>query len=127
MKTASCLCGKVAFELRGPLADVISCHCKQCRKQTGHFWASTHSADTDINFIRNGTLTWYRSSDSAQRGFCSACGSTLFWKRDYSDTTSVCAGAIDDHTELKTAGHIYCSDASDYYEIPESGYRKAQT
>ena len=41
MKTGSCLCGGVAFEMRGPLEPVTACHCIQCRKQTGNYWAST--------------------------------------------------------------------------------------
>jgi hypothetical protein len=45
MKTVSCLCGDVRFELHGTLDGIIACHCTQCRKQTGHHWASTHTAD----------------------------------------------------------------------------------
>jgi hypothetical protein len=125
MKTGSCLCGGVAFELRGPLDDVIACHCGQCRKQTGNYWASTHTANADLHFKKNGSLAWYRSSEKAQRGFCSACGSTLFWKPDYGDHTSVCVGAIDGKSGLKLAGHIFVDDAGDYYDIAGGNYRKA--
>jgi hypothetical protein len=116
MKTGSCLCGAVAFELRGPLDDVIACHCGQCRKQTGNYWASTHTADGDLHFTRRDGLAWYRSSEKAQRGFCRECGS--------SEHTSVCVGSIDGKSELKLAGHIYCGDAGDYYEIAGGSYRK---
>jgi hypothetical protein len=126
MKTGSCLCGGVAFELRGPLKPVTACHCTQCRKQTGNYWASTTSADADLHFTRKDTLAWYRASDKAQRGFCKACGSTLFWKADGRDTTSICAGAIDGATGLKLEGHIYCDNAGDYYEIAGGGYRLGQ-
>ena len=126
MKTASCLCGSVSFELRGALDDAIACHCGQCRKQTGNYWTSTHTADSDLHFIRKETLAWYRSSPTAQRGFCKACGSTLFWKADDSGSTSVCVGAIDGKSDLKLAGHIYVSDAGDYYDIAGGSYRKPQ-
>ena len=36
MKTGSCLCGGVAFEMRGQLKAITACHCTQCRKQTGN-------------------------------------------------------------------------------------------
>lgn len=124
MKTGSCLCGDVRFELRGPLDDVIACHCTQCRKQTGHHWASTHTADADLRFVNRESLRWYRSSGAAQRGFCGRCGSTLFWKLDGSDTTSVCVGAIDGPTGLNLAGHIYVADKGDYYPIAGGEYRK---
>ena len=77
MKTGSCLCGGVAFEMRGPLKAITACHCTQCRKQTGNYWASTTSADADLHFVRKDSLAWYRASDTAQRGFCKTCGSTL--------------------------------------------------
>lgn len=124
MRTASCLCGGVAFELRGPLADAIACHCGQCRKQTGNYWTSTHTADADLHFIKQESLAWYRSSPNAQRGFCNQCGSTLFWKTDGSKITSVCVGAIDGKSGVALAGHIFVADAGDYYEIAGGSFRK---
>jgi hypothetical protein len=126
MKTGSCLCGGVRFELRGALDAVIACHCTQCRKQTGHFWASTHTADDDLHFVSDESLRWFRSSPRARRGFCERCGSTLFWKTDGTATTSVCAGAIDGPTDLKFAGHIFFADAGDYYTVSGGDYRKDQ-
>jgi hypothetical protein len=126
VKTASCLCGDVRFELRGALDGVVACHCTQCRKQTGHHWASTHTADADLHFVSKESLRWYRSSPRAQRGFCGRCGSTLLWKTDGSQTTSVCAGAIDGPTGLALAGHIFVADAGDYYSIHGGEYRKDQ-
>lgn len=126
MKTCSCLCGNVVFELRGSLDDVIACHCGQCRKQTGNYWASTQTSDADLHFTQKETLAWYRSSEKAQRGFCNNCGSTLFWKQDGSEHTSVCAGAIEGKSGLKLAGHIYVDDAGDYYEIAGGAYQEHQ-
>ena len=121
MMTASCLCGDVRFERHRALDGIIACHCTQCRKQTGHHWASTHTADADLHFVAQESLRWYRSSAGARRGFC---GSTLFWKADGSATTSVCAGAIDGPTGLPLAGQIFVADAGDYYEVAGGGYRK---
>ncbi|MDB3912880.1 GFA family protein, partial [Paracoccaceae bacterium] len=39
--TGSCECGAVVFELSGKLRDVVACHCGQCRKTSGHYWAAT--------------------------------------------------------------------------------------
>ncbi len=124
MKTGSCLCGAVSFEIHGPLRDVIACHCPQCRKQTGTYMSATACADQDLVFTRTGGLKWYRSSDEAKRGFCGDCGSVLFWKYDGRDTTSIAAGAIDGPLGVVLAGHIYCETAGDYYEIAGGSYRK---
>lgn len=124
MKTGSCLCGGVTFQMTGPLDDVIACHCEQCRKQTGNYWSSTHTADIDLVMIKSDGLAWYRSSENAQRGFCKNCGSTLFWKSDGSGRTSICVGSIDGKSGLKLGGHIYVDHAGDYYEIAGGEYRK---
>jgi hypothetical protein len=41
MHTGSCLCGAVKFTVEGELAGPDACHCGQCRKTSGHYWAST--------------------------------------------------------------------------------------
>jgi hypothetical protein len=38
----------VTFEVRGPLPGPDACHCSQCRKWSGHFWASTDVARTAL-------------------------------------------------------------------------------
>ncbi|WP_395688080.1 GFA family protein [Aestuariivirga sp.] len=124
MKTGSCLCGAVAFEIHGPLRPVIACHCIQCRKQTGTYMSATACADVDLTFSRRVGLAWFRSSPEAQRGFCRECGSVLFWKADGTDTTSISAGAIDGSTDVPLDGHIFCESAGDYYEITGGSYRR---
>lgn len=126
MKTGSCLCGAVKFEVDGPLRPVIACHCTQCRKQTGSFMHATSARDADLRLTSDRGLKWYRASHAAQRGFCGECGSVLFWKSDGSAETSFTAGSIDGATGLEIEGHIYCDDAGDYYEISGPGYRKGQ-
>jgi hypothetical protein len=122
----SCLCGACAYEVSGPLRNVIACHCTQCRKQTGHFMAATNARLSDFRLVRAEPLRWYRASPQAQRGFCSICGSTLFWQADGRDEISITAGTLDGATGLKIEGHIYCADKGDYYTIPAEGYRLEQ-
>jgi hypothetical protein len=126
MKTGSCLCGGVRFEINGALRPVVGCHCSQCRKQSGHFGAFTACDNADLTFTADKTLAWYRASDNAGRGFCNACGSLLFWKSDTRNYTSIAAGAIDGPTGLSIEGHIYCADKGDYYDILDGAYQKPQ-
>lgn len=125
MKTGSCLCGAVKYEVTGELRPVIACHCIQCRKQTGTYMSATSANDAELKLTETRGLKWYRSSDTARRGFCGACGSVLFWKADGSATTSIAAGSIDGATGLKLDGHIFCDNAGDYYEIAGGDYRRA--
>lgn len=117
--TGSCLCGAIKFETRGKLRGVVYCHCSQCRKQTGHFYAATDVADSDIAITGAQNITWYEASDFARRGFCRACGSALFWKRNGSSVISVLAGAFDSPTGLGGQSHIFVADKGDYYPISD--------
>ena len=117
--TGSCLCGAVRFTTRGPLRGVIYCHCSQCRKQTGHHYAATDVPDGNIVVEGNESISWYRASSEAQRGFCRNCGSALFWKRDGSDYVSVLAGSFDQPSGLEGVSHIFVADKGDYYTITD--------
>jgi hypothetical protein len=125
MKTGSCLCGAVKFEAQN-LRNVIACHCQQCRKQTGNYMSATAATDANFKLTESAGLKWYRSSPTAQRGFCGECGSTLFWRGDGRDYTAIAAGALDGVVGLKLEGHIFCDDAGDYYEIAGGDYKLGQ-
>jgi hypothetical protein len=123
--TGSCLCGAVAYEVEGPLREVIGCHCTQCRKQTGHYMAATAAKLDKFRIAKDEGLRWYRSSDSAQRGFCQICGSTLFWQGNGRDYVAIAAGTVDGETGQRIAGHIFCADKGDYYDITDGDYQRA--
>jgi len=107
----------VRFETRGPLRGIIYCHCTQCRKQSGHHYAATNVADENIRMEGAENITWYKSSETARRGFCRICGSVLFWKHNELDYVSVMAGAFDQPSGLRGEKHIYTADKGDYYSI----------
>lgn len=120
MSRGQCLCGAIRYRVNGPLRPVIACHCIQCRRQTGHYWAATAAKTSDLQ-ITGDSLRWFRSSPDAQRGFCSQCGTLLFWRKDGTESTSIGAGSVDMPTGLQTQKHIYCADKGDYYLLPEDG------
>ncbi|MGI9476332.1 MAG: GFA family protein [Hyphomicrobiaceae bacterium] len=115
----SCLCGGVTFEITGKLREVIACHCTQCRKTSGHYVAATACDDDDLKFDKLDTLAWYRSSETAERGFCKRCGSSLFYRSLEGHSTSIGAGCLDGATGLRLTGHIHCATKGDYYDIAD--------
>ena len=54
-------------------------------------------------------------------GFCSECGSSLFWDAPGRETISISAGTLDPPTGLRVASHWFVSQAGDYYELPDDG------
>ena len=85
----SCNCGAVKWEAEGALRGILACHCGQCRKQTGSYYAATNVEDEQLTVTGEENITWYHASPVAKRGFCRNCGSALFWKPNDSDYTSI--------------------------------------
>jgi len=117
--TGGCLCGAVRYEVRGPLRQVVACHCEQCRRTSGHFVAATAARHEHFRLVKPDGLTWYRSSAEARRGFCRNCGSSLFWEPDDRRHISIMAGTLDRPTGLAMAGHLFAAAADDYYRITD--------
>ena len=116
MNTGSCLCGRVSYSVDGPLRPVVACHCVQCRKTSGHYVAATSAMREHVTI--KGEVSWYHASDTARRGFCPTCGSSLFWDGQ-GVNLSIHAGTLDGATGLAMIGHIYCADKGDYYELAD--------
>ena len=119
MHKGACLCGAVRFEAAGDLNPPDACHCSQCRKQSGHFWASTDVARADLTIHGAENLTWFFASERVRRGFCSKCGSFLFWDPVRRDRIAVAMGAFETPTGTHLHSHIFVADKGDYYDIAD--------
>lgn len=119
MHNGSCLCGAVTLTVTGSLPDPNFCHCRMCRKHSGHYFASTDVPRAALTIAGEDKLAWFQSSEHVRRGFCSACGSSLFWDRPDRDWIAVAMGAFDGPTETAATLHIYVADKGDYYEITD--------
>ncbi|MEO8459763.1 MAG: GFA family protein [Dokdonella sp.] len=119
MHQGSCLCGAVSFEVTGDLPAPDACHCSQCRKTSGHYFASTDVARSALRIHGADKVTWFRSSEKARRGFCSICGSSLFFDPIHKDWTAIAMGAFGKPTDTRLAIHIHVADKGDYYDIAD--------
>jgi len=104
--SGGCLCGAVRFEIRGPLRQVTTCHCAMCRRSTTSVGAYTACAPEHLE-TSGRKLKWFKSSPMARRGFCSVCGSQLFWAPSDGRRVSVSAGSLDDPSRLTWGEHIF--------------------
>jgi hypothetical protein len=119
MHTGSCLCGAVRFQVEGELHAPDACHCSICRRWSGHVWASTDLQRAAVTIQGEDKVTWYRTSDKVRRGFCSVCGSVLFFDPIYKDFFAIAMGAFDKPTGTRLAKHIFVADKGDYYDIAD--------
>ena len=111
--SGGCLCGSVRYEIAtGPETSLnpaalpgTYCHCSMCRKATGGGFAA-------LVAIPRNALTWtgsrptvLRSSPVATRGFCSACGSPLYYDGETEDHLAITVGSLDDPSGFKPDHH----------------------
>ena len=117
MLSGTCLCGNVTFSLNAHPRDAGYCHCNQCRKQSGHYWAcgTVDLSDIDVQ----GAVKWFAASAIATRGFCPTCGSFLFWKGNDATEIGVSLGLIDGPTGIAMEKHIFVAFKGDYYDITD--------
>lgn len=116
----SCLCGAVKFELTGDISAPSACHCTQCRKHSGHFEASTDVPRANLKIFGDEKVTWFHTEGkNVRRGFCSTCGSSMFWDPVGRDWTSIAMGAFDTPTKTKLVRHIFVANKGDYYDIAD--------
>lgn len=113
----SCLCGSVTFRVLAEPQGLSCCHCEQCRRQSGHVWASAHVKDGALEI--SGEVRWNQSSDKAKRGICPTCGAFLFWKHVDETHTSFSLGSIDGPIGANLGKHIFTAEKGDYYDITD--------
>ena len=77
-----CLCGDINFSADLPSLWVAHCHCTLCQRSGGSAfvtWVGLDEKSCRIDDPQH-RLQWYQSTDKGARGFCSHCGSTLFFR-----------------------------------------------
>ena len=119
IETGGCLCGKVRFTTHGALREVIFCHCAQCRRQSGLYFAATSIGSENLTLSGEEHVSWYAASDHARRGFCGTCGTLLFWKPNAEARHAILAGAFDHPECLRPGYHICTKGRPEFYRIDD--------
>lgn len=118
--TGQCLCGSVRFH--GTLKTgrgVGLCHCGQCRRwASGPFMAIRF--EEGVTFDADASLKWFQSSAHGERGFCSECGSSLFWREPGSSEMAISVSTLDDGHGIEIMEHIWVDDKPDWYEFADA-------
>jgi hypothetical protein len=117
--SGGCACGAVRYRASGALRPVVACHCSQCRKALTNYGAFTAVARAGFAIDNEAGVTWYESSPGVRRGFCTRCGSALFWDNAAAEHVSIAAGTLDRPDEVRLVRHIYVADKADFYEIAD--------
>ena len=135
-RTGGCLCGAIRYEATEVEDDPFSppglgaCHCEMCRRHTGGVMLSINVGINGLKIADDSTLGVYKSSDWAERGFCTKCGSSLFWRLTMEGpakgTTAVCAGTLDDHSGLTLTHEVYIDKKPAGYSFAEKTHQMTE-
>jgi len=118
-----CLCGAVSITVSVPKQSVEICHCDMCRRWGGAFYAALTGEGFEI--AGGDAITTYRSSDWAERAFCSACGSNLWYKFLPTGNRSFLAGLFKDADNYLVEKEIFTDERAAWCDI--SGDHPRQT
>jgi hypothetical protein len=90
-----------------------------CRKLTGHPEAGVDVRKSDLTINGADRVRWYFPSERVRRGFCSTCGSPMFFDPPAADWIGLMLGSFDGPTGTRIAEHIFVSSKGDYYTLSD--------
>ncbi len=119
----TCLCGKLRFEINGPIQDIVYCHCSLCRKAQGSAFATNGNVNiTDFVFLSGEeNLTGYESTPGQSKYFCKTCGSPIISKSlALPDKVRVRLGVVETDIDEKVGAHIFVGSKAVWEKIDGS-------
>lgn len=106
-----CLCGAVTYSVEKESPEAGICHCEMCRAWSGGVFIGFEAAPDATEITGEENITLYRSSDWAERGFCSKCGSSLFYRvtapGPHQGVFHFGAGTLEDQDALNLTSEIF--------------------
>ena len=119
MNQGQCLCGTVRYEVDGPFATMMNCHCSMCRKHHGAPYATFVSAPlAGFRWVAgHDAISKFTTESGGSRSFCSVCGSVTPMLLDDAGLALCPAGNLDGELGIKPQAHIFTGSKAPWYEI----------
>jgi len=111
----SCLCGKVEVQASAS-KDIGACHCDMCRKWSGGPYLGI-DCNTEVSFSGFENVSTFESSDWAERGFCSLCGTHLFYKFKKNGQYIMPVGLFGSSSKFNFDHQIFIEEKPEYYDF----------
>lgn len=112
----SCLCGLVKVVATRVEKKVGACHCGMCRKWSGGPYMEV-SCGVNVSFEGEENISFYGSSDWAERGFCKNCGSHLFYRLKETNEHMVSVGLFDDQQGYEFTNQVFIDKKPSFYSF----------
>lgn len=112
----TCLCGAVNISVKDPGNSVGVCHCSMCRKWTGGPLFAIECG-SDVRFDDEENISVFSSSEWAERGFCSRCGSHLFYRLKETEQYAIPVGLFDNSDRFVFDHQIFIDEKPGFYDF----------
>ncbi len=113
-QTSSCLCGSVKITAAKINPKFTVCHCTDCRTWGGAPFFAVQCG-TNVTIEGGNNIKIYDSSAWASRGFCSSCGTHLFFKLKKTGEYNMPVGLFPDLKGLEMDMQYFSDLRPDYY------------
>ncbi len=121
--SGSCFCAAVRFHLELPSKWCAHCHCSMCRKVHGAGYVTWVGFESSQFQLERGEkeLTWFDSSAGASRGFCSTCGSSMFFKSErWAGELHVALACLDEPIDRQPQAHAFHDSHVDWMPLDDA-------
>lgn len=113
------MCGAVRYEAAEIAKTCSACHCDMCRRWSGGPFIGVQAKG--LTWQGEDRISVIQSSDWAERAFCSACGSSLFYRitapGPYLGNVSLALGTLDDPSDLTLDTEMFIDKKPGAYAI----------
>ncbi|MBV7264609.1 GFA family protein [Erythrobacter ani] len=120
--SGGCLCGGVTITLTDAHSEVDVCHCAMCQRWGGSMYAGIEADGTSVDGEE--LVSVYKSSDWAERAFCSKCGSNLWYRFLPTGNRTFLAGMFDLPAGLGIKHQIFVDEKPDWYDLAQKSPMK---
>lgn len=114
--TARCLCGAVTLSIASPDKRIGACHCTNCRGWSGGPFLSVRCG-SEVSIAGQEHVSVYEAAPWSERGFCSRCGTHLFYRVKQGQRYYVPAGLLDSCEGLVFETQVFVDSKPDYYDF----------
>lgn len=122
--TGRCMCGAVSYRASVTDAHLGACHCSMCRRWSGGVFLGVAVAPDAISFSGDEHVQIFQSSPWAERAFCRACGSNLFYRvtapGEHQGIYHIGAGTMDDQQGLTLSQQLFIDQKPSGYSFRET-------
>lgn len=115
-----CHCGQVKVSIAAETPGVIACHCGDCQKLHGNFFALLAAERGSVQWSGTAAPQWYQSSARVQRAFCPNCGSRLAKDAEGPPKVLMSAGLFKHDLPRQLVRQVYIESKPDWYALPSS-------